>query len=241
MAVETRRNLAEARRQTVAEYYFRLKMKQEDIAAQLGVSQPTVARDVKILLSRWREAALTDITELRARELADLESMERDCALRFAQTKDPRFMSERRQLKKRRADMLGLDAPVRLTGPNAGPIQVQPVPGADAFPADTPSLRAASPDDLLGVVGRLQERTLLALAQAEEVGDARAALQAVREARRNVELLVKLLAAALAAEGEEQGGGWQEASPRLAPTPLEVIDQEIKRLEAEVAGPTEGA
>lgn len=232
MAVETRRNLAEARRQKVSEYYFHLKMRQEEIATQLGVSQPTIARDVKILLTRWREAVLTDLTELRARELGDLESMERDCAILFAQSKDPRFMSERRQLKKRRADMLGLDAPVRLTGPNAGPIQIQPVPGVLQV-SGRDALTVASPDDLLGEVMLLQQRTLSALARAEEVGDPRAALQAVREVRQNVELLAKLLAAAIVSERDKQAaaGAWRGPS---GPITLEAIDQEIARLEAEL-------
>jgi transposase len=232
MAVETRRNLAEARRQKVAEYYFRLKMRQEEIATQLGVSQATIARDVKILLTRWRETTLADLTELRARELADLESMERDCAILFAQSKDPRFMSERRQLKKRRADMLGLDAPVRLTGPNAGPIQIQPVSGVVEV-TERRALPVASADDLLGEVVLLQQRTLGALARAEEQGDARAALQAVREVRQNVELLAKLLAAAIASERDRQAavGGWRGPS---GPITLEAIDQEIARLEAEI-------
>jgi hypothetical protein len=216
----------------VSEYYFRLKMRQEEIATQLGVSQATIARDVKILLTRWREAVLTDLTELRARELADLESMERDCAILFAQSKDPRFMSERRQLKKRRADMLGLDAPVRLTGPNAGPIQIQPVPGVVEV-TERRALPVASADDLLGEVVLLQQRTLGALARAEEQGDARAALQAVREVRQNVELLARLLAAAIVSERDRQAavGGWRGPS---GPITLEAIDQEIARLEAEI-------
>jgi hypothetical protein len=112
----------------VSEMYFRLGLRQQEIATQLGVSQPTIARDAKILLARWREAALGDLAELKGRELAELAEMERDCALEFQQSKDPRFLTERRLLKKRRAEMLGLDAPVRISGPGGGPIQVQAVP-----------------------------------------------------------------------------------------------------------------
>ena len=57
----------------------------------------------------------------RGRELAELAEMERDCALQFQQTKDPRFMTERRLIKKRRAEMLGLDAPVQLAGAGRRP------------------------------------------------------------------------------------------------------------------------
>jgi hypothetical protein len=107
---------------------FRLGRRQQEIAEQLSVSQPTIARDVKILVSRWREASIGDIEAVRGKELADLSEMERDCALQFQSTKDPRWVTERRLIKKRRADMLGLDAPVRLAGADGGPIQIQAVP-----------------------------------------------------------------------------------------------------------------
>lgn len=126
--IQQARLRAEGRRLKVSEMYFRLGMRQQEIAEQLGVSQATVARDLKILLSRWRDAALVDVAEYRGRELAELAEMERDCALAFQAEKKPRFITERRLIKKRRAEMLGLDAPVRISGPDGGPIQVQSVP-----------------------------------------------------------------------------------------------------------------
>jgi hypothetical protein len=103
-------------------------MRQQEIAERLGVSQPTIARDIKSLVAQWRKASVGDIDALRGKELADLSEMERDCALQFQNTKDPRWVTERRLIKKRRADMLGLDAPVRLAGADGGPIRVQAVP-----------------------------------------------------------------------------------------------------------------
>ena len=126
--VQASRLRAEERRRQVSERYFRLGMRQQEIAEQLRVSQPTIARDVKILISRWREASVGDVEAARGKELADLAEMERDCALQFQNTKDHSWMAERRLIKKRRAEMLGLDAPVRLTGADGGPIQIQPVP-----------------------------------------------------------------------------------------------------------------
>lgn len=126
--IQAARLRAEERRVKVSEMYFRLGMRQQEIADQLQVSQATIARDLKILLARWRDATLGDIREVRGKELADLSEMERDCALQFQSSKDPRFMTERRLIKKRRAEMLGLDAPTRLAGPDGGPIQIQPVP-----------------------------------------------------------------------------------------------------------------
>jgi hypothetical protein len=126
--IQASRIRAEWRRSQVSEMYCRLAMRQQEIAAQLGVSQPTIVRDLKILLARWREAALIDVSEYRGKELATLFEMERDCALCFQNTKDPRWMTERRLIMKRRAEMLGLDAPVRISGADGGPIQIQPVP-----------------------------------------------------------------------------------------------------------------
>jgi transposase len=139
---------AEERRSKVSEMYFRLGMRQQEIAEQLSVSQPTVARDVKILVSRWREASIGDIEAVRGKELADLSEMERDCALQFQNTKDPRWVTERRLIKKRRADMLGLDAPVRLAGADGGPIQIQ------AVPLDLTTLS----DDQLQTLEKIMER-----------------------------------------------------------------------------------
>ena len=48
-------------------------------------------------------------------------------------------------------------------------------------------------DDLLEQVRHLQEKALSILATAEQAGDMRTALQAIREARGNLELLAKML------------------------------------------------
>ena len=146
--IQAARLRAEERRVKVSEMYFRLGMRQVEIAERLGVSQPTVAGDVKILVSRWREASVGDIEAARGKELADLAEMERDCALAFQRSKDVRFISERRLIKKRRAEMLGLDAPVRISGPGGGPIQLQ------AVPVDLTRLS----DEELAVVEKIVER-----------------------------------------------------------------------------------
>jgi len=51
----------------------------------------------------------------------------------------------------------------------------------------------AEADDLLEQVGDLQRRALAILDRAEEAGELRTALSAIREARGNLELLAKLL------------------------------------------------
>jgi hypothetical protein len=113
------------RRRKVAALYLR-HVDQEDIARQLGVDQSTVSRDVAALRSDWRSAAGSDTAEHIAVEVAELDLMERDAALEFSKTHDPRWMTVRLSIKDRRAALLGLDAPKRteLTGRNGGPIDI---------------------------------------------------------------------------------------------------------------------
>lgn len=107
----------EARRRKVARLYAR-KLHQEEIAQLLGVDQSTVSRDIAAIEEEWRKAAAADVGELRARQLAELEEMERACAQHLANaTSDrdrARWVAERRQLKARIAAMMGLDAPTQL-------------------------------------------------------------------------------------------------------------------------------
>lgn len=114
---KTARHEIEARRRKVARLYAR-KLHQEEIAQLLGVSQPTVSRDVAAIETEWRKAAAAEVSELRARELAEIEEMERACAQHLANaTSDrdrARWMAERRQLKARKAAMMGLDAPTQV-------------------------------------------------------------------------------------------------------------------------------
>jgi DNA-binding CsgD family transcriptional regulator len=101
----------EERRLKVEQLYFRLRLTQQEIAEQLGLSQPTVSRDVKAIVRQWVKEYVGDVAPIKARELGDLDAMERDCALELARTKDPRWMAERRHIKAQRARMLGLDEP----------------------------------------------------------------------------------------------------------------------------------
>jgi predicted transcriptional regulator len=116
-------SLAERRKQ-VAQLYLR-KQRQEDIAGVMGVSQSTVSRDITYLRKEWEADAQEKIETVKGQELAELRDMERDCALQFSQTKDVRWLRERRQIKERIAKLLGLDAPQRqeLTGADGGPVQ----------------------------------------------------------------------------------------------------------------------
>ena len=104
----------EARRQQVASLTLH-KVHQTEIARRLGVAQSTVSRDLKVIEAGWRRAAAADLDELKARELAELEEMERDL-LRRLDAKPGlafRLISLRLRVKERRARLMGLDAPLR--------------------------------------------------------------------------------------------------------------------------------
>jgi predicted transcriptional regulator len=128
MAVERRRQEVSKRRATVAKLWTR-RLTQEEIAAAVGVTRSTVSRDIKVLVAAWREEAVGDVTAMRARELADLDAMEREAAMAASAKVSPqelaRLLEVRLRVKDRRARLLGLDAPQRqeVTGRERGPIR----------------------------------------------------------------------------------------------------------------------
>jgi len=104
--------IAERRRKVGSLYLMRFT--QEEIARQVGVTQKCISTDIKAIKEQYK----AEREELIERDLAELEQMERDCAMQFAQTKDREWISERREIKKRRSQMIGLDAPVKTDNRN---------------------------------------------------------------------------------------------------------------------------
>jgi len=51
-------------------------MYQADIAERLGLSQPTVSRDIQALIDEWKIERVYDINEAKARELAKVDNLE---------------------------------------------------------------------------------------------------------------------------------------------------------------------
>ncbi len=51
-------------------------MSQQAISEKLGISQPTVSRDLKLVHQQWQDSAKEDIGTIVARELAKLDFME---------------------------------------------------------------------------------------------------------------------------------------------------------------------
>ena len=103
------------RRKQVAQLYLN-KVEQTDIAAKLGVTQATISNDIKALNKEWLESAVSDICQIKARELAELDFMELDAASIFQKLKKEgdyakalRYADLRLGIKDRRARMLGLN------------------------------------------------------------------------------------------------------------------------------------
>lgn len=125
------------RRHRVARLCAR-KLTQREIARTLGISQATVSRDVGEIEKQWMAEARAELDSHRARELSELQAMERDLATIAATDPDPsvkiRAMAERRQVKARIASMIGLDAPAKHehTGKDSGPIETRDEAAAEA-------------------------------------------------------------------------------------------------------------
>lgn len=108
------------RRKKVATLYLN-KYDQKVIADMLGVSQPTISRDITFLVKTWRKNAEDDILNHKAREIAELELMEKETAANYVNAKSAGEMKEanmwmgsRLSIKDRRAKLLGLDNPAKL-------------------------------------------------------------------------------------------------------------------------------
>jgi len=127
----SKRDIAERRAQ-VAELYAR-RITQRDMAKMLKVSEPTISRDVKSLLKEWRKESTKKVDDVKAREMADLDAMERDVAMAMVVGKNrpslkpqelARLAEARLRIKERRAKLLGLDAPAKLeaSAPDGEPL-----------------------------------------------------------------------------------------------------------------------
>ena len=96
---------ASERRREVARLYYQ-RHTQQQIAALIGCSQQQVSRDIKAILAEYRCERGQHIE----REIVDLDQMEQATEMRFAETGEREWLSERRAIKERRAKLLGLDA-----------------------------------------------------------------------------------------------------------------------------------
>ena len=134
-------NLANRRRQ-VAEMYNEGRF-QSDIAADLGVNQSTVSRDIAWNLKQWALLTVRDIDLAKGEELAKINKLEREWWGLYTYSKEfqerefttadgkttiihvpqagrdfgnPKYLRGVRDCIKDRIELLGLAAPIRIQG-----------------------------------------------------------------------------------------------------------------------------
>ena len=119
------RAVIEERRGKVAALWLRRTPKVQ-IAKTLGVAPNTVSADINWLEECWQKELVKDPVSIRAKELAELDDMEKETARHLG---DPKWMDRRIKLKERRAKMLGLDAPGKkeIANPEGGVFRVEVV------------------------------------------------------------------------------------------------------------------
>ncbi len=101
------------RRKQVSELYLR-RLPQQQIAEQLNISQATVSRDIAYLTKEWEKEASADIKKIRARELTELDVIEREAAIEFRKSRHPRWLDVRLKTKHLRSKLLGINAPEKI-------------------------------------------------------------------------------------------------------------------------------
>jgi hypothetical protein len=105
----------EERRTEVAKLLCEEHMRPGAIARLLDVDPSTITRDIRAIRKEWKRERIDNVDEVRMREIAELDEMERICMERLRGCTAPwqgaRWMEERRKIKERRAKLMGLDAP----------------------------------------------------------------------------------------------------------------------------------
>lgn len=141
-------------RRRVADLYLQGWI-QADIAAETGLSQPTISRDLKAIQKEWLTSTLVDFNEAKAREIAKVDRLEREywrawersCedaetttqkavdtdgktrqeAIKTAkgQAGDPRFLSGVQWCIEKRCKIMGVDAPEKHEHEISGKLEVE--------------------------------------------------------------------------------------------------------------------
>ena len=135
-------------RRRIADFYLQGWL-QADIAQEVGLSQPTISRDLKALQKAWLKSALIDFDAAKAKELAKVDRLEREYwaaweaskkdketqttekiksttlrskaqIRREGQVGNPSFLVGVQWCIERRCKILGLDAPTGIDLTNRG-------------------------------------------------------------------------------------------------------------------------
>jgi hypothetical protein len=111
------------RRQRVASLRLAGIRSETQIAKLVGVSQPTIHRDLVALDTEWRQQAAEDIAAAKGRDLAALDALQSRLWER-AMKGDTGAIREIVAIVKQRASLLGYAAPLRVTGADGrGPVE----------------------------------------------------------------------------------------------------------------------
>lgn len=109
-----------SRRERVADMYLRQRLNQEQIAFVLKVDQSTISRDIKFLMNEWQRQAVEQVHEVKARDVAELESLESEAASKYVTAQSERdkirWLETRLRIKDQKADLLGLKSTTTLLG-----------------------------------------------------------------------------------------------------------------------------
>ena len=133
----------------------------QQIADAVGISVMTVRRELKALMGEWQVSAAEDIAAVKARELQKLDALEEEAWREWERSKedwikksskkggaksepetkvetggqcgDPRYLQALLGIQDRRARLLGIDAPSKITATNPDGTEERPL-GAYVFP-----------------------------------------------------------------------------------------------------------
>ena len=105
------------RRRQVAELYLS-DITLVEIAEKMQCGLGTIHRDIEFCRGKWDARIQENHVRFKAHELAQIEHLERLSFIRFYETKEVKWIAQIVHLKERKAKMLGLDAPTKITPTN---------------------------------------------------------------------------------------------------------------------------
>jgi len=109
--------VVQERRATISRLFLE-GMTGRDIAQRVGISESQVSRDLKAISKVWQESALQDISEKKARDLAELQHIKAELWQAWKTSKqekaDPRFIAELLKTLKQVSELLGYHADTKL-------------------------------------------------------------------------------------------------------------------------------